>query len=34
MNYYEKRYRGNEIRRIQKEAKKLGLVVTLAPVAA
>ena len=31
MNYYEEKYRENEIRRIQKKAKELGLVAVLTP---
>ncbi len=34
MNYYEEKYRENEIRRIQKKAKELGLVATLTPAVA
>ena len=34
MNYYQEKYRENEIRRIQKKAKELGLVATLTPAAA
>ena len=34
MNYYEEKYRDQEIRTIQKKAKQLGLEVTLTPVAA
>ena len=34
MNYYEEKYRAQEIHTIQKKAKELGLDVTLIPVAA
>ena len=31
MNYYEEKYRENEIRSIQKRAKQLGLQIALSP---